>query len=685
MEGLPFIPGNSFRDPTKTSFHRSQTLDYQNGYRIKKLIQRGIGGEILDKNQLNEQELQDLANFHTLQTYGEPKPAAPDPFIPAHVSLNNKVLRFYCFFKETVNESPQEFYRVRPCKIYYYIVDDTICVNEPPVDNSGIAQGPFLKRQQIPKNDQKDIWHWTDLNIGIDVTLFGRTFHIYDCDLFTRNFLESEGIEVNESEEVPVDPYIDNRRKANLQKTYIAPSEFDKLKQFLEMDRKVLRFYCIWDDSKNMFGEIKEYIVHYYLSDDTLEVREIHHENDGRDPFPVLIKRDKVPKNRCNVPSTYPAISMELTNHEVREYLTPPDFIIGKTINIYGRVFLVYDCDNFTKAYYNRHFGITDFTPLDVKHLLPKRSGPEPTTVTKTVPENYKKADKTLQSQTAAAANQPGMNLEENCERPERAHVPGMEDVTAPTRGVDVTDTTTPVPPQFAQTDNSYLSKNDMVTLRFEAIMDSVMDENKGRRFIITYHPADQKIMVHEPPCRNSGIVTGKFLNLMKVPKPNSDPENPVYYGIHDFYIGAKIDLFEHRFIIINADLFVLKYMEAHKDQFPSSIIQSMKDNIKVSHKDFDDKVPFKRSPGDLCALVAKTITHMKSIGLTDRAEVFELFLKYDKDREGYLRAEHIQNICRKLHLPSDKDVVNEIVKMCTNDPEGRITLEQFRKFVESY
>ena len=29
----------------------------------------------------------------------------------------------------------------------------------------------------------------------------------------------------------------------------------DKLKMFLENDRKVLRFYAQWDDSANLFGE----------------------------------------------------------------------------------------------------------------------------------------------------------------------------------------------------------------------------------------------------------------------------------------------------------------------------------------------------------------------------------------------------------------------------------------------
>lgn len=59
---------------------------------------------------------------------------------------------------------------------------------------------------------------------------------------------------------------------------------------------QVLRFYAIWDDTWNMFGERRRFIIHYYLADDTVEVREVHERNDGRDPFPVLIRRQRLPK-----------------------------------------------------------------------------------------------------------------------------------------------------------------------------------------------------------------------------------------------------------------------------------------------------------------------------------------------------------------------------------------------------
>lgn len=95
------------------------------------------------------------------------------------------MLRFYAYFKQTVHESPQEFYRVRPVVIYYYLEDDSIAVVEPVRENSGMPQGKLIKRQRLPKNDVGDIWHWKDLNNRQNVTFYGKVFYITDCDKFT--------------------------------------------------------------------------------------------------------------------------------------------------------------------------------------------------------------------------------------------------------------------------------------------------------------------------------------------------------------------------------------------------------------------------------------------------------------------------------------------------------------------
>lgn len=67
-------------------------------------------------------------------------------------------------------------------------------------------------------------------------------------------------------------------------------------------DLQVLRFYCVWDDRDSMFGEMRPFVLHFFLVDDTVEIREVHKANDGHDPFPVLVRRQRLPKDRDNIP-----------------------------------------------------------------------------------------------------------------------------------------------------------------------------------------------------------------------------------------------------------------------------------------------------------------------------------------------------------------------------------------------
>ena len=61
-----------------------------------------------------------------------------------------QALRFNAYFKDTVYESRDEFYRVRPVDLYYFLEDDSIGVYEPLVVNSGIPQGThFMKNTSL--------------------------------------------------------------------------------------------------------------------------------------------------------------------------------------------------------------------------------------------------------------------------------------------------------------------------------------------------------------------------------------------------------------------------------------------------------------------------------------------------------------------------------------------------------
>lgn len=608
--------------------------------------QFGIGGRPLKVNQLTEAELDELANFQPSLTYGKTRQAPPSEFVPAHVALDKKVLRFYGYFKETVNESPQENYRIRLVQIIYFLEDDSMLIMEPPQNNSGIPQGKLVRRHRIPKNEAGDTYNWRDLNLGTNIAVYGRVYRIVNCDKFTHDFLESEGVVVNEPEPEPEDPYLVERARREALATSKTPSSFDKRKQQFELDRKVLRFYAVWDDRAEPMGECRKFSIQYYLADDTMEVREIHTVNDGRDPFPLLIRRSRIPKNLDDIPRTFPTITMEITEEEVKEYFQPSDFRIGHSLNILGRKFLIYDCDNFTKAWYYQNFGLTDFTPVDVDIKTPE------------IPKK---------------------------EMPPYTGYGTMEDSLSSLKSF------VPAPPKV-----DFAKQVDYATkmLRYEARLDSSYPEDASRRFILSYRLCDDMISIYETPIRNSGFVGGFFLRRARIAKPGSTVDKPIYYGPNDFSLGSKIEVFGNRFIITDADAFVIKFMETNRDQFSDELIQCWR--ARITEREAEERarqaakeartkggpVALRRHDGDTKDLIEEFRTQLKKLAITDKLRKDEMFLRYNRDRLGFIDIECLKDICVKLQLPPDEDVLNALLDQYGTD--GRMTLEQFRDFFES-
>lgn len=58
----------------------------------------------------------------------------------------------------------------------------------------------------------------------------------------------------------------------------------------------LIRFKAIWDDRDSEYGEVRKYEVLYILATDNVVVKEVHDKNDGRDPYPLLLRKTKLPK-----------------------------------------------------------------------------------------------------------------------------------------------------------------------------------------------------------------------------------------------------------------------------------------------------------------------------------------------------------------------------------------------------
>ncbi|OON16556.1 hypothetical protein X801_07630, partial [Opisthorchis viverrini] len=145
----------------------------------------------------------------------------------------------------------------------------------------------------------------------------------------------------------------------------------------------------------------------------------------------------------------------------------------------------------------------------------------------------------------------------------------------------------------------------------------------------------------------------------------------PVYYGPADFSLGSKIEVFGSRFIITDADSFVIKFLEANRDQFSDELIQCWR--ARMTEKEEQERaiqvakqrqrkggpVEIRRHDGDVLGLANEIKTQLKKLAITDRSRIDEMFLYYNKDRLGFIDIENLKDICKKLQLPPDEDVLD--------------------------
>lgn len=493
---------------------------------------------------------------------------------PAWLAFDRQVLRFYGHYQESVEETNGENYRIRYCTILFYLEDDTFQVNEKVTDNSGLNQGTLIRRHRVPKPAPNDDKFYTveELNVGQEITLYGRTFLLTSCDDFTADFITKLGIRVGASLDVPIDAHTTKLQDIQSQKHPLRPYEkVDTLRQFLEHDRQVLRFYCLWDDTSSMFGDKRYMVLHYFLADDELEVMEVLPANSGRDGTGMFYRKAKLAKDLASLsklpgaktPRTVLNVfSKGIADNKSRnildslrtggqddDYYTDSDLSIGTSIQLLGREILICDCDEFTKQHYQSKFGVTDFTPINVEEPAvpaPVRAPPPPT--------GYGTEDDSMVSVNRLVLQPP-------------KKYPGS---FLPSKAEDVEGGN---------------------VLRFFARLNSSDPLHVDRRFIIGYYLVDDTVAIYEKQGRNSGMKGGKHLERGKYPVPDGSRN----YGAHDFFKGAKLEFMSHSFTLIYADEYTIKFME--KYAFPYSNPASA--TAKLSAAGPEAKVALKKRPAE--------------------------------------------------------------------------------------
>jgi hypothetical protein len=511
-------------------------------------------------------------------------------------------LHFFAYWKESVYEGLEQF-RIRLVNIFYVVEDGSIFITEKKQANAGLPQGTFLKKHRIPK-PEGGVYTLEDLQIGADINVYGRVFHITGAEPITRQWLTERGVQVGPDEASPQDDFSKTHalkagKSHKIGKTPMkkymeamrgkAVGCTVKLGDFLKADRKVLRFYAVWDDTASLFGDQNKYIIHFFLADSTVEILEVRGANSGKAPFPYMLRRRRLPLDHAT------DLGFRGDEEQKDAYYTAAHFKVGARLVVYGKELLVYGADASTKEWYIKEFGMTeaDFTPVPIDD---GKKGPLPTPK----PPPYMGGLSTFGGEEDSL--QSCLSL-----HPKAVRAPVTE---------------------------KQLQNN---ILRFIAELDTEKPEDVDRRFVIAYYCADDTCSIYETAQKNSGIIPGKFLRRGKCP-----------YEASAFGIGCKVTLNKYTFRVLDMDRFTEEFVMGKPREFPWADI---KRTLKTMHtmirqrdteRGFFQAIDYDNSGSITIDEIRQYVKAVMNQVMTD-AELMTLMRFFDSNKDGKISFNEIR------------------------------------------
>eukprot|EP00398_MALV-I-01_sp_L67-1_P000499 gene498-179_t len=526
--------------------------------------------------------------------------------LPAWDALDRLVLRFSGFFREAVNESNLENVRTRMVTVLYYLEDDSMQIGETPQDNSGIPQGTFIRRHRFPKEDGS---YFTpeDLKVVEQLEIYAKNIVLTDCDDFTRAYYAKNGCEQPYTDlDAPVDSFQKTSAALTVEEPAAQQSEEKRyreailgggnpnqgMKQFLDNDRKVCRFYAVMEDVLTTQYERRPFIVLAFLSDQTIEIREQYPLNCGRDNFPIFFRRGTMPKNDefCRSPSDAP-----LTKDES---WAAKDLYVGQRVKMSNNTFFIYDADSFTRSHFADEWGVTLADKLDVQ--LPEKEIPRPPTP----PYNgYGSWDDSMASV---------LNLI----------------------------------PKVPRKDFTNVMKNDGKILRFTAHFVNPKPEDAQRQFVFMYYLVDHTIAIHEPSIRNSGIVSGKFLEK----GVHLNQKTGKLFTPEDFKVaGSHVAVFNHVFEVTGYDDYTGRYFALEKDhmKYPEESLRAIMEKLRDAMRQQDHNVK-------------------------------EVFRRFDEDSNGAITVDEFNRVLQKFGFKCSEEDITTLMRHFDLKGNGQISYNEF-------
>jgi EF-hand domain-containing protein 1 len=597
LKHLPNLPGYSLPE-FKERHHRPHTWNIVNNQRIEQ--KEGLSHDkpkfVKAPKPVENWRSGSLPDSTTRSVFKNAGDSIAYSELPAWDAFDRHVLRFHGYFKEAVVETNLENHRVRKVKILYYLEDDTCQIIEPRQDNSGIAQGQLIRRHRFP-GPSGGYLKPDDLQVGMILQVYGRSIMITDCDPFTRKYFEQIGAPQGPPEPMESDPFQETRA-AMKQVQPKAPKSYEKMyrevmlggghlnadmQQFLENDKKVLRFYCVVDDVTTPQFERRPFTIMYFLADDTVEIREQYPLNCGRDNFPIFFRKGKLPAGAYRVEGP------QAQARKKTDFVDGHDFRVGMSVTLLGNyTFFIYDADEFTRRYFTEAMGVELEPRIDVQ--LPERAVPRAVTPPYT---GYGSWDDSMSSVTHLI----------------------------------------PKPPKK---DFVKLFRHEGKVLRFKACFTNPKPEDRDRVFVISYYLQDDTLSIHEPPQRNLGIVTGRFLekgiHMNQVTGKLFEP--------NDLLPGSQIKVYNHEFYIMDMDEYSKKVFEdpnAHLRKFDlEAVLQKLRESMRQQYPLVRDVFRRFDSDHDGVLCLGEFRQALEKFGFQlDDADVLQIMRHFDSRKDG--------------------------------------------------
>lgn len=488
---------------------------------------------------------------------------------PSFVTNESRVLRYFAHFEEEAPENLLETKRARKVEICLYLADNTMEIVEPSVRNSGLSQGKVLKRHQVPKplsdgnfptggplskaGKAAPLYTYMDFDAGAQLNIYNRVYNIEDADQSTKNFLEELGRPFGEARPTSSYYWDPSMRPGNRVPKKISHSSLKNL-GFYEYERKVLRFFGVWDGRENLFGDELNVRIHYSLADNMIEVLPVSTRNSGRDKLSRLLKKTIILKKPGGEEdSAFPASYSRATTAAGNSRASLPDDFtvarpyhwkdlgIGARIGVASLFVLITDADEFTREFYK-----SKNCPLETTINMPKPTYP----VLKTYIPPYN----------------PLFGSEEDSLQTCKGSLAGSG-------------------PLLKDGAKAKLFAGQV--MKFLCTIENPKPADETRKFIIQFKLEDDSIQIMEPPQRNSGHKGGTFLSRGKVQmdEPGADGATKRPMMPEDIVVGAVVKVRSHKFVVHDADEFTYKFMEENPMQFNYSNIALISSKLKA-HKE---------------------------------------------------------------------------------------------------